>query len=111
MSVSRWTEEVRAERGSDVILVLVGNKTDLPEKRVVSCEEGEARAAELGVHFIETSAKAGFNVKALFRKIATTLPGMEGAAGARAEDLVDINLAHPAATKTGTPAASTGCAC
>jgi Ras-related protein Rab-6A len=27
--------------------------------------------------FIETSAKAGFNIKALFRKIAAALPGME----------------------------------
>jgi len=26
--------------------------------------------------FMETSAKAGFNVKALFRKIASVLPGM-----------------------------------
>jgi hypothetical protein len=29
--------------------------------------------------FIESSAKAGFNVKALFRKLATALPGMEAA--------------------------------
>ena len=27
--------------------------------------------------FIETSAKAGYNIKALFRKLATVLPGME----------------------------------
>ena len=27
--------------------------------------------------FIESSAKAGFNIKALFRKLATALPGME----------------------------------
>lgn len=43
----------------------------------VSIEEGDARARELGVMFIETSAKAGFNIKALFRKIAAALPGME----------------------------------
>lgn len=29
----RWIEEVRTERGSDVIIVLVGNKTDLVDKR------------------------------------------------------------------------------
>lgn len=29
--------------------------------------------------FIESSAKAGFNIKALFRKLATALPGMETA--------------------------------
>ena len=32
--------------------------------------------------FIETSAKAGFNIKALFRKLATVLPGMQVGGGA-----------------------------
>lgn len=47
----------------DVIIMLVGNKTDLTDRRQVSSEEGEARARELNVMFIETSAKAGHNVK------------------------------------------------
>ena len=54
---------MRAERGNDVIIMLVGNKTDLQDKRQVSMEEGERKAQELGVMFIETSAKAGYNVK------------------------------------------------
>lgn len=33
LNTSKWIEEVRSERGSDVIVVLVGNKTDLVEKR------------------------------------------------------------------------------
>lgn len=32
-NTSKWVEDVRAERGNDVIIVLVGNKTDLTEKR------------------------------------------------------------------------------
>jgi Ni2+-binding GTPase involved in maturation of urease and hydrogenase len=43
--------------------MLVGNKTDLADKRQVSTEEGEQKAKELNVMFIETSAKAGHNVK------------------------------------------------
>ena len=54
---------MRAERGNDVIIMLVGNKTDLQDKRQVSMEEGERKAQELNVMFIETSAKAGYNVK------------------------------------------------
>jgi Ras-related protein Rab-6A len=42
-----------------VIIILVGNKTDLVERREVSVEEGDTRAREAGVMFIETSAKAG----------------------------------------------------
>jgi Ras-related protein Rab-6A len=45
--------------------------------REVSTEEGEKKSKEYNVMFIETSAKAGYNVKALFRRIAQALPGME----------------------------------
>lgn len=86
---------MRTERGSDVIIMLVGNKTDLADKRCViyslldvcihknalfsqvTTEEGERKAAELNVMFIETSSKAGYNVKQLFRRIANALPGVD----------------------------------
>ncbi|TRY91747.1 hypothetical protein DNTS_018988 [Danionella cerebrum] len=74
---SKWIDDVRTERGSDVIIMLVGNKTDLEEKRQITIEEGEQRAKELNVMFIETSAKTGSNVKQLFRRVAAALPGME----------------------------------
>lgn len=70
-------DDVRGERGNDVIIVLVGNKTDLNDKRQVTTEEGEKKAQEFKVMFIETSAKAGHNVKTLFKRIAQALPGME----------------------------------
>lgn len=54
-----------------------GPPTDCDDRRQVSTEEGEKKSKELNVMFIETSAKAGYNVKALFRKIAQALPGME----------------------------------
>ncbi|RXG71542.1 Ras-related protein Rab6 [Armadillidium vulgare] len=57
--------------------ITIGNKTDLSDKRQVSTEEGERKAKELNVMFIETSAKAGYNVKQLFRRVAAALPGME----------------------------------
>jgi Ras-related protein Rab-6A len=50
--------------------MLVGNKTDLSDKRQVSTEEGERKAKELNVMFIETSAKAGYNVKQVSEGIA-----------------------------------------
>ena len=58
----------------------------LSAHRVVSVEEGEERSREEQVLFIETSAKAGYNVKQLFRKLATALPGMESAAPARPDN-------------------------
>ena len=79
LNTSKWIEDVRNERGNDVIIALVGNKTDASERRQVSVEEGEDKATKENITFIETSAKAGFNIKALFRKLATALPGMEAA--------------------------------
>ncbi|KAJ3275040.1 Ras- protein Rab-6A [Terramyces sp. JEL0728] len=73
-STTKWIEDVRTERGDDVIIALVGNKTDLTEKRLVSTQEGEKLAMQLNVLFMETSAKAGYNIKPLFKKIAMALP-------------------------------------
>ena len=32
----QWIEDVRGERGNDVVIMLVGNKTDLGDKRLFS---------------------------------------------------------------------------
>ena len=74
----KWVDDVRGERGQDVIIVLVGNKTDLNEKREVTAQQGEEEAKKHGLMFVETSAKVGHNVKGLFKRIAQALPGMEG---------------------------------
>ncbi|XP_016412103.1 ras-related protein Rab-6A-like isoform X4 [Sinocyclocheilus rhinocerous] len=89
---TKWIDDVRTERGGDVIIMLVGNKTDLADKRQVSIEEGERKAKELNVMFIETSAKAGYNVKQLFRRVAAALPGMESTQDKSREDMIDIKL-------------------
>lgn len=33
LNASKWIEDIRAERGSDVVIMLVGNKTDLSDRR------------------------------------------------------------------------------
>ncbi|KAK1421521.1 hypothetical protein QVD17_23931 [Tagetes erecta] len=111
LNTSKWIEEVRAERGSDVIIVLVGNKTDIVDKRQVSIEEGDGKAREHGVMFVETSAKAGFNIKPLFRKIASALPGMdETPSSTKQEDMVDVNLKSTSNTNQSNQQGG-GCAC
>lgn len=45
--------------------------------RQVTLEEANAKATQLNIMFMETSAKAGHNVKSLFKKIAMSLVGME----------------------------------
>jgi Ras-related protein Rab-6A len=91
LSTAKWIEEVHTQRGDDVLIFLVGNKTDLVDNRKVSTE-GETKAKEHRATFIETSAKAGVNIKPLFRKIATSLPGLDVLSSAKKEEMVDINL-------------------
>ncbi|KAK4483615.1 hypothetical protein RD792_010814 [Penstemon davidsonii] len=110
LNTSKWIEEVRTERGNDVIIVLVGNKTDLVDKRQVSIEDGDGKARESGIMFIETSAKAGFNIKPLFRKIAAALPGMESLSSTKQEDMVDVNL-KPTTNASYSEQQGGGCAC
>lgn len=74
LQTSRWIDDVRNERGKDVVIMMVGNKTDLIDKRQVTTLEGEQRSKELNVMFIETSAKDGYNVKQLFRRVSAALP-------------------------------------
>ena len=56
---------------------MVGNKTDLSELRQVTTEEGEQKAAQDSVMFLEASAKQGVNIKQLFKKIAVALPTLD----------------------------------
>ncbi|XP_061818156.1 ras-related protein Rab-6A isoform X2 [Nerophis lumbriciformis] len=104
---TKWIDDVRTERGSDVIIMLVGNKTDLADKRQITTEEGEQRAKEMNVLFIETSAKTGYNVKQLFRRVAAALPGMDTTQDKNREDMIDIKLEKPQEQ----PASEGGCAC
>ncbi|KAI7874499.1 ras-domain-containing protein [Lichtheimia hyalospora FSU 10163] len=106
MNTTKWIDDVRAERGKDVIIILVGNKTDIGEKRQVSVEDGEKKAKEYNVMFIETSAKAGYNVKALFRKIGHALPGMETSTDDTRDSMTKVDLNDTAAYND-----SSSCAC
>mmetsp|Transcript_44507 Transcript_44507/g.102734 ORF Transcript_44507/g.102734 Transcript_44507/m.102734 type:complete len:214 (-) Transcript_44507:63-704(-) len=98
-NTTKWIEDVRQERGSEVVIILVGNKTDSSDRRQVSTEEGEEKAKEAGVMFIETSAKVGHNVKTLFRQLASALPTMDEtpAVDMGAGGTVTLGASQPAA--------------
>ncbi|KAI0032199.1 ras-domain-containing protein [Vararia minispora EC-137] len=103
MSTTKWIDDVRSERGNDVMVVLVGNKADLSDKRQVTLEEATAKAQQLNIMFMETSAKAGHNVKSLFKKIAMSLPGMEKeSTNTEANNKIDVSTP----TNTEVPEAS-----
>ena len=89
--------------------MLVGNKSDLSEKRQVTEEEGEELAQNEGVVFIEASAKEGHNIKTLFRRLATQLPGMENTSKGD-NNLLEITL-DPTPNNGNATSNESGCGC
>ncbi|MFX0169582.1 MAG: GTP-binding protein [Candidatus Hodarchaeota archaeon] len=70
--LSGWLEEARKNAGN-VPGILIGNKSDLSDQRMVSREEAEDFAAQTGLAYLETSAKLDENVGDAFRQIAVTI--------------------------------------
>jgi small GTP-binding protein len=54
-----WFKELKRKCEKDAIIIIIGNKSDLEEKRQVTKEEGESKAKQLNAGFFETSALTG----------------------------------------------------
>lgn len=65
-NVGRWLKELRNHADSNIVIMLIGNKTDLKHLRVVLTEEGQNYAEKEGLYFIETSALEATNVEKAF---------------------------------------------
>lgn len=70
LDIRSWYSNVQQHASENVVLVLVGNKSDMEDKRVVSTADGQALANELGIPFIEASAKTNDNVDDTFFSLA-----------------------------------------
>ena len=66
-NVGKWLNNFREFSDERASIILVGNKSDMKENRQVSEGEGIKFAEENKIHFIETSAKTGENVKEAFQ--------------------------------------------
>ncbi|KAF0476417.1 ras-domain-containing protein [Gigaspora margarita] len=66
-NIRDWFNDVEMYASEGVNKILIGNKCDWVEKKVITKEQGQALADEFGIKFLEVSAKANINVEeALF---------------------------------------------
>eukprot|EP00768_Dysnectes_brevis_P003649 gnl/Dysnectes_brevis/2594_a3131_1546.p1 GENE.gnl/Dysnectes_brevis/2594_a3131_1546~~gnl/Dysnectes_brevis/2594_a3131_1546.p1 ORF type:complete len:211 (-),score=79.12 gnl/Dysnectes_brevis/2594_a3131_1546:91-696(-) len=89
-NVGVWLREIEKFASADVAKLLVGSKADLVDKRKVDAAEAQQLAAELGIAYIETSAKTRLRVDDAFLDMARLI--IKG----RPDDGVDTRDQEPA---------------
>lgn len=72
-NVSRWLKELRDHADANIVIMLIGNKTDLKHLRGVATEDAQGYAEKEGLSFIETSALEATNVEKAFQTILSEI--------------------------------------
>ncbi|KVI05078.1 Ran GTPase [Cynara cardunculus var. scolymus] len=72
-NLRKWLHELREYGNRDMVIVLVGNKTDLVESREVEVRDGQSLAQVEDLCFMETSAKENLNVEDAFLQMITKI--------------------------------------
>ncbi|KAK8768015.1 hypothetical protein V5799_005205 [Amblyomma americanum] len=108
-SVQDWVTQIKTYSWDNAQVILVGNKCDMEDERVVSAERGRQLADQLGLEFFETSAKENVNVKAVFERLVDIIcdkmsesldsdPALLAGGGAKGTHLTDNPAAPPNAS-------------
>ena len=72
-NLSNWIIEIEKNANKNVLKLLIGNKTDLEDKRVITYNQGKEFADGYGLKYIETSAKKNLNVNEAFETLGREL--------------------------------------
>ncbi|TQD79463.1 hypothetical protein C1H46_034982 [Malus baccata] len=69
--IPRWLEELRSHADKNIVIILIGNKSDLENQRAVPTEDAKEFAEKEGLFFLETSALEATNVENAFSTVLT----------------------------------------
>ncbi|CAM8951244.1 unnamed protein product [Rhodiola kirilowii] len=72
-NVRRWLKELRDHADANIVIMLIGNKTDLKHLRAVATEDAQSYAEKEGLSLIETSALESTNVEKAFQTILSEI--------------------------------------
>ncbi|KPI96116.1 PREDICTED: ras-related protein Rab-21 [Papilio xuthus] len=70
VKVKNWVKELRRMLGSDIVLIIAGNKIDLEHEQAVPTEEAESFSKSVGAQHYYTSAKVNYGIEELFLVLA-----------------------------------------
>lgn len=71
--IARWLEELRGHADKNIVIMLIGNKSDLGTLRAVPTEDAKEFAQRESLFFMETSALDATNVEPAFLTILTEI--------------------------------------
>ncbi|OEH77805.1 Ras family domain-containing protein [Cyclospora cayetanensis] len=80
--VDEWLSEVNRYATENAVKILVGNKSEKDCDRAVATDDAKRKAEDLGISFVETSAKNGINVDLAFITVARELIALKEAQAA-----------------------------
>ncbi|KAL4866066.1 hypothetical protein BDV12DRAFT_139167 [Aspergillus spectabilis] len=110
-NVNRWLKELRDHADSNIVIMLVGNKSDLRHLRAVPTDDAKQFASENNLSFIETSALDASNVELAFQNILTEIyrivssKALEGESGSASvgerRQIIDIEKTQDTENKGG----------
>jgi len=115
-NVERWLTELRENAAENIVIMLVGNKSDLRHLREVPTEESKEFAEKNTLSFIETSALDSTNVDQAFQNIISEIYRQSGTSklgkgddSSKVSNSEPIVIQNPPETKSTT--SSGGCSC
>lgn len=72
-SVEKWLSDLKNNGEEKMVIMAIGNKCDMVNERVISTEDGEAKAQRNNIAFLETSALNATNVAKAFDELIQKL--------------------------------------
>ncbi|KXN72065.1 ras-domain-containing protein [Conidiobolus coronatus NRRL 28638] len=69
-NIRNWIRNIEQHASENVNRILIGNKCDMTDKKVITTEQGQALAEEFGIKYVETSAKSNIGVDDAFFSLA-----------------------------------------
>uniref|UniRef100_A0A7M4E2C1 Ras-related protein Rab-3 n=1 Tax=Crocodylus porosus TaxID=8502 RepID=A0A7M4E2C1_CROPO len=72
-AVQDWATQIKTYSWDNAQVILVGNKCDMEDERIVPLEKGKHLANQLGFDYFEASAKENINVRQVFERLVDVI--------------------------------------